>query len=95
MDRVREMIRTTPLAGYAACAHALSGYDLRAEMARVRAPVLLVAGDHDGPLPHVLPALAAELPDARYAEIADAGHIPPIEQPGRFGAALGTFLDAL
>lgn len=95
LEAVREMIRCTPHAGYAACARALAGYDVRAAMAAVTVPVLLVSGSGDGPLPQVLAELAYDRPGTRYAEIADAGHLPAIEQPERFSAALEGFLAEL
>ena len=56
-------------------------------------PVLLIAGAEDGAMPATMRALADRIPNARFVEIADAGHIPGIERPAEFNAALARFLD--
>jgi pimeloyl-ACP methyl ester carboxylesterase len=68
--------------------------DVRAEASRIRAPTLLVWGDHD---PLVPAALAADwrraLPQARLVTIPGAGHVPMIERPAEFASAVRGFLD--
>jgi 3-oxoadipate enol-lactonase len=90
---LRAMIEATPLAGMIACARALQGYDFRAGLATMRQPVLLIAGAEDGAMPATMKALAEQIPDARFVEILDAGHIPGIERAPEFNAALARFLD--
>lgn len=92
MARVRAMIEATPLEGFVACAHALQDYDFRAGLAAMRQPTLLIAGAEDGPMPAGMRGLAAQIADARFVEIEDAGHIPGIERPAAFNAALEAFL---
>jgi pimeloyl-ACP methyl ester carboxylesterase len=36
--------------------------------------------------------IAEQLPQARYVEIADAGHMAPLEQPADVNAAIRQFL---
>ncbi len=75
-------LRRTDRHGYAACCEALAGYDLRAELARISAPTLVIAGCRDPATP---PAHARELadgiPDAGLLELANAAHLAPVEQP--------------
>ncbi|AUY52975.1 3-oxoadipate enol-lactonase [Streptomyces sp. CB01881] len=75
--------------GYAACCDALAGYDLRADLARITAPTLVVAGREDRATP---PAHARELadgiPGSTLLEIAEAAHLAPVEQPQAVLAAL-------
>lgn len=92
ISRVREMVATTPEAGFAACARALQSYDIRAELPGLRQPVLLVAGEMDGAMPATMRGMAGAIPDARFVEIAGAGHIPCLEAPGPFNAAMEFFL---
>jgi 3-oxoadipate enol-lactonase len=62
------------------------------EVARLRVPVLVIAGTSDLIWsPQILRELAAHLPDARVVEI-DAGHSAYFEAPVAFNAALRTFL---
>jgi pimeloyl-ACP methyl ester carboxylesterase len=62
------------------------------DAARVRVPVLVIAGTRDLIWsPQILRELAAQLPDARVVEI-DAGHSAYFETPRAFNAALRTFL---
>jgi 3-oxoadipate enol-lactonase len=92
MGKIRAMIEATPLDGFVACARALQDYDFRAGLPGMRQPTLLIAGAEDGPMPQSMRALAALIPDARFVEIADAGHIPGLERPAEFNAALTQFL---
>ncbi|MEU9040564.1 MULTISPECIES: 3-oxoadipate enol-lactonase [unclassified Kitasatospora] len=79
--QVADLCRTAR-SGYAACCEALAAYDLRAELARITAPTLVIGGRRDPATP---PAHARELadgiPDAGLLELADASHLAPVEQP--------------
>ena len=92
--KVRAMIAATPLDGFIACARALQSYDISAALPGLTLPVLLVAGEKDGALPAALRDTAGKIPNARFAEIANAGHLPNLEQPSAFMAALEPFLAA-
>ncbi|MFG2826213.1 4-carboxymuconolactone decarboxylase [Streptomyces sp. NPDC048434] len=76
-------------AGYAACCDALAGYDLRADLGRITAPTLVVAGRADPATP---PACARELtdgiPEASLVELAAAAHLANVERPAPVLAAL-------
>ena len=69
--------------------------DLRANADAFPSPVMVLCGSDDTITP---PgdnrALAAAFADARYVEIAGAGHASYIEQPAAFNAALREFLSA-
>ena len=57
---------------------------LRARLADVRVPVLVVWGDSDRVVtPAYGRAVAESFPDARFELIAQCGHMPQIEQPAR------------
>ncbi|WP_029003298.1 alpha/beta fold hydrolase [Azorhizobium doebereinerae] len=89
---VGAMIAATPLPGFLRAVPALQAFDFRAGLAGLACPALMLAGAADGALPATLRALAAEVPDGRFVEIAGAGHLPNIEQPAAFNAALADFL---
>ena len=92
MATIRAMVARTPMAGFLACARALQDYDFRATLPAITQPTLLIAGAEDGAMPQTLRGIAEIIPGARYVEIADAGHIPGIERPAAFNAALEAFL---
>jgi 3-oxoadipate enol-lactonase len=92
LARLRAMISGTPLGGFVACATALQNYGFRDELPGLRQPVLLLAGAEDGAMPTSMRALAELIPDSRFQEIPQAGHLPGIEAPAAFNAAMGTFL---
>ena len=57
---------------------------LRARLADVRVPVLVVWGESDRVVtPAYGRAVAESFPDARLEVIAECGHMPQIEQPAR------------
>jgi len=93
LAQVRVMIEATPREGFIACARALQDYNFSAGAGVMRQPTLLIAGAEDGAIPAALRALQPQLPDAHFVEITDAGHLPGIERPAAFNAALAAFLE--
>jgi pimeloyl-ACP methyl ester carboxylesterase len=62
-----------------------------ADLAGVATPVLVLAGDSSHPvLRTVARRLAAGLPDARFVELGDCGHVTYAEQPDAFARAVST-----
>lgn len=92
VERLRRTIAATSAAGYAACCAALRDADLTAEVSRIAAPTLVIAGSEDRATP---PAdgrfLAERIPGARYLEL-PAAHLSNVEAAGRFTAAVREFL---
>jgi 3-oxoadipate enol-lactonase len=78
--------------GYAACCEALAGADLRAEVAAIAVPTLLVAGEHD-PVTTLTDAtwLRDRIAGARLVTV-PASHISNIEAAPAFTQALHAFL---
>jgi len=67
---------------------------LKHRLHRAAMPALLIRGANDGLVSErYLERYAALLPSARTLTIADAGHVPQIEQPERFVKAALSFLD--
>lgn len=93
LDRALTMMRGTRLEGYIACAQALQGYDISGSLAGMSQPTLLVAGARDGAMPVTMNAMSAVMPDARFVEIADAGHLPNLEKPAAFNSVVAAFLE--
>ncbi|MCX4533016.1 3-oxoadipate enol-lactonase [Streptomyces sp. NBC_00841] len=82
-------LRAADPAGYAACCDALAAYDLRADLAGVTVPTLVVAGREDPATP---PAHAREIadgiPGASLLEVAAAAHLAGVERPEQVTSAL-------
>src|SRR6266566_388283 len=69
---------------------------LRRRLARVRIPALVVWGESDGVVdPDYGRAYAQSLPNARFALIPEAGHLPQIEQPERLLTLVWEFADGI
>jgi proline iminopeptidase len=60
----------------------------------LRVPVLLVDGAHDIRPRRAVDSLARALPAARRVVLAGAGHLPWVEEPAAFRAAVARFLTA-
>jgi 3-oxoadipate enol-lactonase len=94
IDKVRAMIRTTPVNGFIGCAAALADHDYASAVATVTRPVLFMAGEKDGVTPTAMRKLSAALQGSRYVELPGAGHISNMDQPEGFTWAIADFLKA-
>lgn len=94
LERVRGMIRTTPLAGYEGGIHALVSTDLSAGIAGISVPTMLVVGEKDG-MVDAMHDLQRQIRGAALVVIKDSGHLPMVEQPAAFAEAVGGFLDSV
>jgi 3-oxoadipate enol-lactonase len=92
--KVADMIGTTPLAGYVGCAKALQSYDFRADFPKMSVPILFLVGEKDGVMPKVMAEMAQATPGSRFHAIPAAGHLPNLERPDAFLAAMTGFLAA-
>lgn len=88
LQSIRKMITATSVAGFQATARALQSFDYRQRLPQIGLPATLVVGERDGVLPGVMRELAAQIPGAAFQVIADAGHLPNIEQCRSFNACL-------
>lgn len=96
MTWVRAMIAATPPEGYAGCIRTLVDLDLLDRLGGIRLPTLVIVGADDPGTPVAMAEdIRAAIPGARLEVLADAAHLPNIEQADAFNAALTGFLDAL
>ena len=93
LDKVRQMIRTTPVNGFIGCAAALADHNYAAAVATVTRPVLFMVGEKDAAAAPMR-KLNEALPGSRYAELPGAGHISNLDQPEAFTRAVKDFLGA-
>jgi 3-oxoadipate enol-lactonase len=81
VTRLRTMIEQTPDEGYAACCGAIERMDLRAALARIAAPTLVVSGEQDQATPpEFLRRIADAIPGSRLKLLSPAAHLANIEQ---------------
>jgi len=91
-DLTAELIeenRRVDVQAYANCCELLANTDLSEELGRIRAPTLILAGEHD---PVVSPQSAAQtmamIDGAALTVLADASHLPNMEQSTVFNEAV-------
>jgi 3-oxoadipate enol-lactonase len=92
VDKVRAMIRATPVKGFIGCAAALADHDYNAKVGTVTCPVLFMVGEKDGTTPAAMKDMQARLPGSRYVELPGAGHISNMDRPAEFTRAIEEFL---
>jgi len=92
VDKVRQMVRTTPVNGFIGCAAALANHNYNAKVETVKNPVLFIAGEKDGVTPAAMKAMSERLKGSRYVEMPGAGHISNMDRPAEFNRALREFL---
>lgn len=89
----RNMMIRTPVEGYIGTCAAIRNADLTTSSAALTQPTLCIVGDEDGATPPELVRSTAELiPGARFELLANAGHLPCVEQPKALAALIRDFL---
>jgi 3-oxoadipate enol-lactonase len=89
----QDVMARVPEATYRAVLQAIVAFDRRAALAQIKAPTLLLAGEHDRTAPPaVMQRMAARIDGAEFVQLPGAGHIANIETPAAFHAALVAFL---
>jgi 3-oxoadipate enol-lactonase/4-carboxymuconolactone decarboxylase len=92
---LREMFVGVDAESYADCCEAIAGMDLRADLGRIAAPTLIVAGADDvATPPEHARLIAGEVAGARLAVLENAAHIVTVEQPGAVSRLLVEHFEA-
>jgi 3-oxoadipate enol-lactonase len=80
--RIRAILLSTPREGYAGACEAIAQMDLREDLARIKAPTLVIGAEHDQSTPpEKSREIADGIPGAELVMIQDAAHIANVEQP--------------
>jgi 3-oxoadipate enol-lactonase len=92
-----EVMSVVPAETYRAAVRCLITFDERANLAKIAVPVLCLAGEKDPNAPaQVVERMASKIAGARYICLPCVGHLPNLEAPAAFDAAILHFLrDAL
>jgi 3-oxoadipate enol-lactonase len=92
LDKIRAMIRATPVSGFIGCAAALAAHDYASAAASVKCPTLFIGGEKDGTTPQAMAKLHEKLSGSRFVSLPGAGHISNMDRPAEFSLALREFL---
>ncbi|MBI3507219.1 MAG: alpha/beta fold hydrolase [Proteobacteria bacterium] len=85
-----------PVAAFAAAIRLIVTFDGRADLARIACPTLLLAGARDANAPAaMMETMASKIAGAKFATLAECGHLANLEDPDAYDAAVLTFLDSL
>ena len=96
VQAVHRMVAATPLDGFVRAARALQSYDVRPDLDQLAArgiPAAFIVGANDAALPQAVQTMAEAVPGAAFSLIPDCGHLPNLERPAAFDAALGALLN--
>jgi 3-oxoadipate enol-lactonase len=92
VERFRSMLAGASAPGYAGCCAALRDADLRSDIHRIRARMLVIAGAHDVATSVADAVLISDgVANARLVTL-DAAHLSNVEQPEAFNSAVLGFL---
>lgn len=94
VEATKQVILRTKPEGIAAALHGLAQRpDVTSRLSEISVPTLVVCGEHDAISPVAeMRGFAGQMPNARFVEIAGAGHMAPLESPGAVNAAIKEFL---
>ena len=92
LDRVRQMIRTTPVNGFVGCAAALANHDFRSQVASAKRPILFMVGEKDGTTPAAMRQMHETLKGSKFVQLPGAGHISNLDQADACTRAMREFL---
>ena len=94
MQRIGDMIRATPVEGYAGCGQAIATVDFTDRLQTLRCPTLVIVGDQDTGTPlDMAREIHDAIPGAELVVIPSAAHLSNIEQTTAFNQALDRFYD--
>jgi pimeloyl-ACP methyl ester carboxylesterase len=89
-----ENFAAVPVATYRAAINCLVTFDERANLPNIKVPVLCLAAEHDRNAPaSVVESMAGKIPGAYYFCLSGLGHMPNLEAPQAFDAAIFNFLN--
>lgn len=91
---IRDLIATTPVAGFNGCSAAIRDMTLEPEQLKsIRVPTLVIAGEKDpGATPAAGQRISQAIPDARFHVVPGGFHLCNVEFPHHFNETVLAFL---
>lgn len=86
--KFKAQVGATHVDGFEGSARAIQKLNYLPHLNRIKAPTTLIVGANDGPLPQAMRDIAPLISGAQLEVIEGAGHLPNIDQPQAFNAAL-------
>ena len=94
VDRIRGMIRATPIAGYVGCSHAIMRLNLTARLREIGIPTLIIVGEDDPGTPVAASRqIHGEIGGSDLVILPKARHLSNLEAAQGFDTALRGFLE--
>jgi pimeloyl-ACP methyl ester carboxylesterase len=82
-----------PAETYKACVEAIVTFEERANLGQIRVPTMCLVGEFDtNAPPAMMQRMAAKIPGAKFVQLPGLGHLPNLENPAAFDAAVLGFL---
>lgn len=93
VERLQTMIANTPRESIAAALYGMAERpDSTPLLSQIKVPTLVICGGEDILTPPaVMRAMSERIPDSRYVEVPQAGHMAPMEDPVAVNAAIREF----
>ncbi len=96
VNQVVEVMSSVSVEAYRLSMNTIVGFDQRDNLKNINIPTLLISGEHDTNSPAKMMARMAErIAGAKYVQLADTGHMAPIENSAAFNHHLIQFLKSL
>ena len=93
LDKVRNMIRATPLKGYIGCSRAIMRLNLTEPLGAIALPTLIVVGEDDPGTPvSASQAIHKQIKGSELVILQSAAHLSNIEQQDAFNTVVLEFL---
>ena len=70
----------------------IQDWDVTDRLGEIDVPVLLASGRHDEATPRIVGEIHERIPDSDWVIFEDSSHMPHVEEPERFRAAVEAFL---
>lgn len=96
IDLVIDVMSSVSIDAYKLSMNTIVGFDQRENLQNIHIPTLLISGEHDTNSPAKMMARMAErIAGSTYVQLADTGHMAPIENSTTFNQHLFQFLKSL
>ncbi len=87
-QRLLKVAASTSVNGFVGCARAIQQLDYLGRLSEIALPTTLIVGANDGVLPQAMTQIHQRIAGSVLEVVPQAGHLPNVDQPAAFDAAL-------